>query len=160
MYNQTLCFIKRADELLMLNREKTPNLGQWNGVGGKSEQGETSLQCAIREIAEETSIHVSHTDIVYKGSVTWIEEHQTTGMDLFLVEVAHDFAYETPQKTDEGILDWKKIDWLLHPRNRGVSTMLQQFLPPLLNGLSLLEHVYTYEKGELVGYEVKEMVLR
>lgn len=160
MYNQTLCFIKRADELLMLNREKTPNLGQWNGVGGKSEQGESSIQCAIREIAEETGIHVSNTDIVYKGAVTWVEEHQTTGMDLFLVEVAHPFTYETPQKTDEGILDWKKIDWLMHPRNRGVSEMLQQFLPPLLNDRTLLEHVYTYEKGELVHYEVKEMLLR
>ncbi|MEO4054792.1 8-oxo-dGTP diphosphatase [Solibacillus sp. CAU 1738] len=159
MYNQTLCFIKRSEELLMLNREKTPNLGMWNGVGGKTEHGETAIQCAIREIMEETGIQVLTSNTQNKGAVTWIEEHQTTGMDLFLIEVAQNFTYETPQKTAEGILDWKKIDWLMHPRNRGVSEMLQQFLPIALHETSPVEHVYTYEKGELVRYEKREMVL-
>ncbi|WP_396021718.1 hypothetical protein [Bacillus cereus group sp. BfR-BA-01380] len=34
MYNQTLCFIRNDDEILMLNREKALLQGLWNGVGG------------------------------------------------------------------------------------------------------------------------------
>lgn len=158
MYNQTLCFIKRADELLMLNREKSPNLGMWNGVGGKAEQGESAIQCAIREIDEETGIQVNTANAQYKGAVSWIEAHQTTGMDLFLIEVEKDFAYNTPQKTAEGILDWKKVEWLMDSRNRGISAMLQQFLPTVLNEAFPIEHVYTYENDEIVGYEKKEML--
>lgn len=35
MYKHTLCFIKRNEEILMLNREYDPVKGLWNGVGGK-----------------------------------------------------------------------------------------------------------------------------
>ena len=35
MYKHTLCFIKRNEEILMLNREHDPVKGLWNGVGGK-----------------------------------------------------------------------------------------------------------------------------
>lgn len=41
MYKHTLCFIKRNEEILMLNREYDPVKGLWNGVGGKIEKGET-----------------------------------------------------------------------------------------------------------------------
>ncbi|ATP39723.1 DNA mismatch repair protein MutT [Solibacillus sp. R5-41] len=158
MYNQTLCFIKRTDELLMINREKSPNMGMWNGVGGKAEQGESAIQCAIREILEETGIHVLAANTHYKGSVSWIEEHQKTGMDLFLIEVEKNFTYNIPKKTAEGILDWKKVEWLMDSRNRGVSEMLQQILPTVLNEASPVEHVYTYENGDLVQYEKRKMV--
>lgn len=40
MYKQTLCFIRRNDEILMLNRENKPTHGLWNGVGGKMESEE------------------------------------------------------------------------------------------------------------------------
>ncbi len=50
MYKHTLCFIKRNEEILMLNREYDPVKGLWNGVGGKIEKGETPLENAIREI--------------------------------------------------------------------------------------------------------------
>ncbi|MGX5575494.1 hypothetical protein ACWKTS_29890 [Bacillus toyonensis] len=33
MHKHTLCFIKRNEEILMLNREYDPVKGLWNGVG-------------------------------------------------------------------------------------------------------------------------------
>ncbi|USK57773.1 NUDIX domain-containing protein (plasmid) [Cytobacillus solani] len=42
----------------MLNREKPPIMGVWNGVGGKIEKGETSDEGALREVFEETGIRV------------------------------------------------------------------------------------------------------
>lgn len=37
MYQYTLCFIERGDAILLLNRQKAPWMGCWNGVGGKIE---------------------------------------------------------------------------------------------------------------------------
>ncbi len=50
----TLCFLTRGDSVLMLHRQKPPNLGFWNGVGGRLEQGETPRACMLREVREET----------------------------------------------------------------------------------------------------------
>ena len=48
----TLCFIKRDNEFLMLNRIKAPNMGLWNGVGGKLELNEDKFQGIKRETAK------------------------------------------------------------------------------------------------------------
>jgi 8-oxo-dGTP diphosphatase len=56
MLKYTICFIKRKDEILLLNRNKKPNMGLWNGVGGKIETGETPFEGIIRETWEETGL--------------------------------------------------------------------------------------------------------
>ncbi|MDM5153003.1 NUDIX domain-containing protein [Bacillus sp. DX1.1] len=71
MYNQTLCFIRRDYDILMLNREKAPLQGLWNGVGGKMEQSEAPTACIVREIEEETGIQVTEQNITYKGTLSW-----------------------------------------------------------------------------------------
>ena len=53
MYKYTLCFIKNKNQLLMINRNKSPWMGCWNGLGGKIEDGEKPDQCIKREIMEE-----------------------------------------------------------------------------------------------------------
>ena len=69
MFKYTLCFVKQNNNLLLLNREFAPTKGLWNGVGGKIEENETPLECAVREIFEETGIEL--LNIQYKGIVTW-----------------------------------------------------------------------------------------
>lgn len=39
MLKYTLCLIRNDDQLLLLNRVKKPQMGMWNGVGGKIEVG-------------------------------------------------------------------------------------------------------------------------
>lgn len=40
LFKYNVCFLKSEDRILMLNREKAPIMGVWNGVGGKNEVGE------------------------------------------------------------------------------------------------------------------------
>ncbi|MCT6809298.1 MAG: NUDIX domain-containing protein, partial [Staphylococcus epidermidis] len=69
MLNYTICFIKKDKEILLLNRNKKPNMGMWNGVGGKIEGSESHLESIIRETYEETGIILNNP--LYVGNVVW-----------------------------------------------------------------------------------------
>jgi 8-oxo-dGTP diphosphatase len=79
-----LVFIEnRAGEQLLMLRAKQPNLGVWTPIGGKLETavGESPLECAVRETAEETGLHVQPADMhlfamiaekAYQGETHWL----------------------------------------------------------------------------------------
>lgn len=144
----TICFIRRGDSILLLNRESAPWMGMWNGVGGKIEKNETPQDCILREIAEETGLKVS--EAAYKGMVTWqaADGGHAGGMYAFIVEIPYTITYETPIKRAEGILDWKKLDWILDRDNTGIAN-LKYFLPLLLNDPDQYRHHFIYD-GEKV----------
>ena len=55
----TLCYLEQDGCYLMLHRVKKKqdvNHDKWIGVGGKFEPGETALDCAMREVQEETGL--------------------------------------------------------------------------------------------------------
>lgn len=54
--------------LLMVLKDRTFNRGKFNGVGGKVEDGEDVLQCAVREVKEETGAELSKDDLYYLGA--------------------------------------------------------------------------------------------
>ena len=68
----TLCYLRRDHHTLMVHRIKKAHdihEGKWNGLGGKLEPGETPEECAIREIYEESGLHVQ--DPRLKGILTF-----------------------------------------------------------------------------------------
>ncbi|KMK94887.1 NUDIX hydrolase [Rossellomorea marisflavi] len=158
MYKYTLCFIQRNDEILMLNRDKPPVLGLWNGVGGKMNDGETPAACILREIAEETGLHIAPEHIQDKGTVSWNTDDGTTGgMHLFTAVIASDVPYSTPIRTLEGLLDWKTIDWLLMDRNHGVGSMIPHYFSRMLKEKSGFHHRFTMENGSVRTYSYEEI---
>lgn len=159
MLRYTICFIKQGNKILLLNREKPDWMGMWNGVGGKIEAGETPIENIKREIYEETGIEIEKVED--KGIVTWtVDGVKTGGMHLYLVELPMTVLYETPRKTDEGILDWKEIDWILHPDNIGVAHNIPYFLPIMLREDSCYEHHCVFENGRLVEVSSNPLVLK
>ncbi|MFC4102218.1 NUDIX hydrolase [Paenibacillus xanthanilyticus] len=154
MLRYTIAFIRRGDDVLMLNRNAAPNMGLWNGVGGKLEQGETPLANIMREIEEETGLRVEASRLRYAGTVTWTSEEGDGGMHAFIAELAQEAdVFEGPVGTREGILEWKNPDWLFHPRNRGVVSNVPHFLPHMLKHPSPIEHHFTYAGDHLIAYE-------
>ncbi|MBJ8005096.1 hypothetical protein JDS88_02990 [Bacillus cereus] len=120
MYKHTLCFIKRNEELLMLNREYDPVKGLWNGVGGKIEKG-------------ETNIDVEQNQIQFKGIIKWEYSLYFGRIYVYVIELPYEFTYDTPKKVSEGILDWKIVSWILSDYNYGAGEMIPKFLPEVLN---------------------------
>ena len=54
----TLVYAIRDDEVLLHRRVKAPNVGRWVAPGGKLEWDESPLECAMREMREETGLTV------------------------------------------------------------------------------------------------------
>ena len=75
MFNTTLCYVTRGNDVLMLHRVKKKNDAnhdKWIGVGGKFEEGESPEECILRETAEETGLTL--TSYRYRGLVTFVSD--------------------------------------------------------------------------------------
>jgi 8-oxo-dGTP diphosphatase len=137
---------------LLINKEKKFWMGRWNGVGGKIEQGENPKASILREIEEETTIHL--TDVRLRGTVTWsTNQTKLGGMYLYDVILSDDFELTTPFKNEEGILDWKDEEWILHPENKGIADTLPHYLPLVLKDKHSYNHYFDFEKGEMKSYK-------
>ena len=158
MYKYTLAFIKRKDEVLMLNRNKSPWMGAWNGVGGKKEGLEETISAIKREVLEETGINIDESAIIDKGYVTWNSyDKNGNGLHVFLIEVSDDFVYPTPRVTREGILDWKKIDWVSNLENYGVCDNIPYFINDVLFDNNKYNHICYFDDKVLISVK-KEML--
>lgn len=154
MLKYTICFIRKGTQILMLNRNKSPNMGLWNGVGGKIEEGELPEDSVKREIMEETGICIE--EVMYTGNVTWSSVNGDGGMYVFLAEVVSDDR-NFPISTREGLLEWKEIDWILDENNRGIVSNIHQFLPKMMEGIDNVEHHFVYENSRVVDYQLREL---
>ena len=68
-----LVFLRdEAGRLLLIRRNKAPNLGCWSPVGGKLETalGESPFECAVREVAEETGETIATPDLHLFGMIS------------------------------------------------------------------------------------------
>lgn len=149
MYRYTLCLIRKADQWLLLNRQKQPAMGMWNGVGEKIEAGESPTEAVIRETFEETGLTIP--DVQFAGTIL-LRAEETAGIYLFLADLPPDQQLTTPVATREGILDWKRLDWILEPDNIGVISNLKAYLPRVLEQTTLQLHTFEYDGHRLLDY--------
>ncbi|MFV0360452.1 NUDIX hydrolase [Tropicimonas sp.] len=77
LYNGHVLSILRDDDA------RIPFPGQWDLPGGGREDGETPVECVIRETAEELSLHLSPTDITWQKRYTGTPP--ASGISWFLV---------------------------------------------------------------------------
>lgn len=153
MYTYTICFIRKGNKILLLNRNKKPNMGMWNGVGGKIEDNETPYEGIIRETLEETGIDLQ--SVTYKGNVGFKDKDEpraSEGMYVFLADLPEGVQMDTPLSTDEGLLEWKEIGWILDENNRGVVSNLPKYLPTVLTEENMLEHIFPYDNRNIINY--------
>lgn len=148
----TLCFVKKGEQILMINRNKPPFMGMWNALGGHVEQNEEPAACAIREIYEESGIIVNKVEL-YSVS-TW--NYDDDEIYVYLSELDNNFDLTTyPKKIDEGIVDFKDIDWIINPKNYGTIDDLCLFLKDIKNSKKHNYHLI-YDDSKLIDYIIKK----
>lgn len=91
--------------VLMLHRKKEPNKGLWVAPGGKVEMHESPLECAIRELREETGL-TSHR-MVLRGLVTEVSPREDYQWLLFIYVT--DDAEGELIACNEGHLAWVDV---------------------------------------------------
>lgn len=103
-----LCYLFDAQgRVLLLHRRKPPNRDLYSPIGGKLEQdhGESPTACAVREIAEETGLHVRASDLHLTGIISEAGFDDRMHWLMFLYEVTHPVELAATE-FDEGRLEW------------------------------------------------------
>ncbi len=111
MYNSTLCYCLRGNDVLMLHRvkkKKDINKDKWIGIGGKFEAGESPEECLLREAMEETGLTL--TSWRCRGVVTFLPDDLAEGEYMYLF-TADEFEGEL-KECDEGDLQWVSREFL------------------------------------------------
>lgn len=103
MKTQTLGFIFTPDfsKVLLVEKQRPDwQKGRFNGVGGKIEPGEESLDCIVREVREETGLKTN------KGNWTHIGEIKSSSVlvDIYTI-LYHGNLADAVTATDE-IIGW------------------------------------------------------
>lgn len=158
MLKYTIAFLKYEDKVLMINRQKSPWQGAWNGIGGKLEAGESPTNCIIREVWEETGIRIN--DPVFRGLVTWNPDHEPAqGMYVFIANVEPEELINLPRATREGILELKSVSWLLSEDNFGTVPTLRFFMEKVLDVRHEQPADYhcTFNGDDLVHTEIRNL---
>ena len=103
----TLAFLLKEGEICLAMKKRGFGEGNWNGFGGKIEEGETVTRAAVREVKEESGVRVNERDL---EEVALIDFHFTDGKRL---EVHTYFirAWEgEPTETEEMKPEWFRFE--------------------------------------------------
>ncbi len=115
---------------LLMQRDKKKHFGgMWEAsAGGSALQGETPLECAVRELREETGILSDHLTEI--GRVLH-REHQTIYVE-YLCHTNTDKNHVVLQEGETSAFRWVSLQELRHmPRNELVTQRIQCFVEEL-----------------------------
>lgn len=102
-----LVYLFRGQDVLIMKRNKEPNLGLWVAPGGKIEAGESPHEAACREMFEETGLQVSNLRL--RGLCTEVSARPDWNWLLFIF-VARGFSGDLCPDLREGQLAWLPLE--------------------------------------------------
>lgn len=146
----TLCYIEKDGAYLMMHRTKKENdinKDKWIGIGGKIESGETPIECAIREIKEETG--VSATELKYRGIITFISD--LYGMEEMHLFTAVGYIGKINYNCTEGELKWIKKEEI---KNLPIWEGDKIFFNLLEKEQGFFNLKLKYNKDKLIEYQI------
>jgi 8-oxo-dGTP diphosphatase len=101
VYLRTLCFLFHGDDVLLMFRERPPDAGFWNALGGKIELGEDPLEAAAREVREEAGVRPT---LRFRGVATAVV--RATGEHWAIFLFAAHLNDRAVVESSEGPLRW------------------------------------------------------
>lgn len=158
----TIFFCIVGTKVLLVKRKKEPYRNQWNGLGGKIEDGESPEESVKRELAEETGLEVGQARMRYSGIITWDVGVITkkAGMYAFIFFFPTEVLFKQ-SRTREGLLEWKELDWIIQNDSQEIAENIKFFLPEMIQTTKPMHYHCEYfnkeNKDELTRFEVKEL---
>ena len=146
----SLCHIVQGRRLLLKKANSGISSGKWNGPGGKLERGETPAQNVIREVMEETSLHIVRP--AYRGKIEFYLNGRATMDYLVHVFLVRMFSGK-PRSSPEGKVRWFDIEKIPYA---GMWDDDRYWLPLLLNGIRFeARFFYDDDNRRVVDYEIR-----
>ena len=96
-----IAIVLHEGRFLLVKRKKEPNANTWGFPGGHVELGETALDAAVRELAEETGVtgqaerYLTNIDVIVRGNDGTVRFH------YLLAVVICRYQSGTPQAADD-----------------------------------------------------------
>jgi 8-oxo-dGTP diphosphatase len=106
-----LVYLLRGSQVLLMRRNKEPNLGLWVAPGGKIELDESPHDAARRELLEETGLVAE--ELAWRGFCTEVSPRADWQWMLFIY-VARRFHGTLHADLREGDLAWVELDAYFH----------------------------------------------
>ena len=122
--------------VLLVREEKPEVVGLWNLPGGHMEQGESILQAAVRELAEETTIESRPTSLVgiystlrsIRFAFRAPRDHQEPSPGHEITDVRFVELAEVREWPDETLVGWPLLRQIFADLEAGVSHPLDPFV--------------------------------
>lgn len=165
LFDATLCFLKRGNDIILAKKKKSIGKGCWNGYGGGIKPGETPRDSVVREMAEETKRENEDLGVVIDpGDLEKIAEIDFYNVKSdggnFVCKV-HVYLAEKwkghPKESDEmSEPEWFEIDNLpleeMMPADR-------KWLPPALSGkkIKASPKLGPFQRELLEDFELREV---
>lgn len=98
-----IAVVIHEDHALLVQRRNPPNAGTWGFPGGHVELGETALEAAVRELAEETGViatpirYLTNIDGIHRDAQGQILHH------FLLAAVLCTYVSGTPKADDDAL---------------------------------------------------------
>ena len=153
MRKVTLCFLKDGNRICLAMKKRGFGVGKWNGIGGKVNEGETVVEAALRELAEEIGVTAQHNhieevgDIIFyfKGKPDWDQQ-----MHIFFIT---DWSGD-PRETEEVAPQWYDTDKLPYDK---MWVDDPYWLPKVIEGKKIKGEFYLTKDGsEIEKFNIKE----
>ena len=126
MIEVTAAIIKNKDKILICQRPKGKKMADmWEFPGGKTEVGETSEQCIIRECNEELDITISIDNIF--ADITKEDLHIT----FFICRIVEGTIKLKEHQDSRWVTKEELSDYTFCPPDTKVIEMLQKKLQPV-----------------------------
>ena len=130
--NSTVCYLKKDNKVLMIKFTK-----KWGQVyappGGKFEEGESPLDCILREYYEETGLKLINPRL--QGISYWKDKAE----GIIFVYVAEEFEGNLTKISEEGSMEWIKVEDLSEFKQFAQN---EKFAPYLFKKMYLKENFY------------------
>lgn len=151
MILSTLCYIEKGNQYLMLHRTKKKNdinKDKWIGIGGKFEENESPEECIIREVKEETGLHLKSYQL--RCVVTYVSTNWET--EYMYVFTSDDFEGDIIE-CNEGDLQWVDKDKVTRLNTWEGDKI---FIEKMQKDNKFFTVKFEYDGDKLLRYELKE----
>jgi len=101
----TLLFVVQDRQILLIRKKRGLGAGKINGPGGRLDDGESPLECAIREVGEELCVRPSG---IREGGQLLFQF--VDGYSIHVWVFRADDVAGTPEETDEASPLWVDLD--------------------------------------------------